>query len=57
MKSRQLLRPDDQLDLTEAELSEEVPRILSCENTNVVKNSVIYSFKEGEFVAVWKLIY
>lgn len=50
MKSRQLLKPDDQLDLTEAELGEEVTKVLTPTNTNVIKNLVVYSFKEGEFV-------
>ena len=51
-KSRQLLKPDDQLDLTEAELGEEVPKMLTCENTNVQRNLVIYSFKTGGYVSV-----
>jgi len=50
MKSRQLLKPDDQLDLTEAELGEEVTKVLTPTNTNVIRNLVVYSFKEGEFV-------
>ncbi|EDW79816.1 uncharacterized protein Dwil_GK17990 [Drosophila willistoni] len=50
MKSRQLLKPDDQLDLTEAELAEEVTKVLTPTNTNVVHNLVVFSFKEGEFV-------
>ncbi|KAJ6643291.1 Dynein intermediate chain 2, ciliary [Pseudolycoriella hygida] len=49
-KSRQLIRPDDQLDLTENDLSEEIKKVLSTENPNVPKNLVIYSFKEGSFV-------
>lgn len=52
MKSRQLNKPDDQLDLTEAELNEEIPKVLTTENTNIVKNLVIYSFKDGCFVNV-----
>lgn len=52
MKSRLLQRPEDQLDLTEAELSEEIPKLLTTENTNIVKNLVIYSFKDGGFVSV-----
>lgn len=50
MKSRQLLKPDDQLDLTEAELGEEITKVLTPTNTNIVRNLVVYSFKEGEFV-------
>lgn len=52
MKSRQLLKPDDQLELTEAELSEEITRVLTVTNTNVIHNLVVYSFKEGTFVKV-----
>ncbi|XP_064543240.1 dynein intermediate chain 2, ciliary [Drosophila montana] len=51
MKSRQLIKPDDQLDLTEAELGEEVTKVLTPTNTNVLRNLVVYSFKEGEYVS------
>ncbi|XP_055838399.1 dynein intermediate chain 2, ciliary [Episyrphus balteatus] len=50
MKSRQLLKPEDQLDLTEAELGEEITKVLTPTNTNVVENLVAYSFKEKAFV-------
>lgn len=52
MKSKQLLRPDDQLDLAEAELSEEISKILTADDPNIRKNLVIYSFKEGGYVYV-----
>ncbi|XP_037903642.1 dynein intermediate chain 2, ciliary isoform X3 [Hermetia illucens] len=52
MKSRALLKPDDQLELTEAELNEEISKVLTIQNTNVVKNLVIYSFTEGGYVPV-----
>lgn len=52
MKSKQLLRPDDQLDLAEAELAEEIPKILTADDPNIRKNLVIYSFKEGGYVYV-----
>lgn len=55
--NRQLVKPDDQLDLTEAELSEEVPKVLSSDNTNVSRNLVIYSFKEGGFVLVLQFVF
>lgn len=54
MRSRQSIRPDDQLDLNEAELSEEITKVLQTDNTNYKKNLVIYSFKEGGYVEVWK---
>lgn len=50
MKSRQLIKPDDQLDLNEAELGEEMTKVLTPTNTNVVRNLVVFSFKEGEYV-------
>ncbi|XP_030376775.1 dynein intermediate chain 1, axonemal [Scaptodrosophila lebanonensis] len=49
-KSRQLAKPDDQLDLTEAELGEEFTKVLTPTNTNVIRNLVVFSFKEGEYV-------
>lgn len=52
MKARQLIRPDDQLPLTEAELNEEVPKILTTSYSNVVKNLVVYSFKDSCFINV-----
>lgn len=52
MKSRQLIKPDDQLDLTEAELNEEVSKVLTAQNMNILKNLVVYSFKEGAYVPV-----
>ena len=51
-QSRQPVKPEDQLELTEAELSEEIVKVLDTENTNYVKNLVIFSFKEGGFVPV-----
>lgn len=50
LKSRMLVKPDDQLDLTEAELAEEINKVLTTTNTNVIRNLVVFSFKEGEFV-------
>ncbi|XP_058976572.1 dynein intermediate chain 2, ciliary-like isoform X2 [Musca domestica] len=50
VKSRQLVKPDNQLDLTEAELSEEITKVLTTTNTNVVHNLVVYSFKEEAYV-------
>lgn len=52
LRSRQPMKPDDQLELTETELSEEITKVLQTENTNYSKNLVIYSFKDGGFVNV-----
>lgn len=52
LRSRTPIRSDDQLDLTEAELTEEITKVLRAENTNYPKNLVIYSFKEGGYVSV-----
>lgn len=55
-KTRLLLKPDDQLDLTEAELNEEIPKVLTSDNPNIKKNLVIYSFKEGQYIYVCIII-
>lgn len=52
MKSRQLIRPNDQLNLTEAELNEDISKVLTAQNMNILRNLVIYSFKEGAYVPV-----
>ncbi|XP_021701642.1 dynein intermediate chain 2, ciliary isoform X2 [Aedes aegypti] len=52
VKSKQLLKPDDQLDLTEAELGEEIPKLLSTENRHLPRNLVIYNFHEGTYEPV-----
>lgn len=46
------LRPDDQIDLTEAELAEEITKQLDTEHKNFPKNLVIYSFKDYGYVPV-----
>lgn len=51
---KQQLKPDDQMELTEAELSEEVPKHLSSENRSVPHNLVIFSFREGGYIPVPK---
>ena len=50
LKAKQLMKPDDQLDLTDAELGEEVPKVLTTENTHLSRNLVIFNFKEGAYV-------
>lgn len=52
LRSKQQIKPDDQLDLTEAELNEDVMKVLDTENTNFPKNLVIYSFRDESFVPV-----
>jgi len=44
---KQLIKPDDQLDLTEAELKEEFTRILTANNPHAPSNIVRYNFKES----------
>lgn len=46
---KKLIKPEDQLDLTEAELKKEVTRILTANNPNAPQNIVRFSFKEGAF--------
>ncbi|XP_039399561.1 dynein intermediate chain 1, axonemal isoform X2 [Mauremys reevesii] len=47
--SKTLLKPPDQLELTEAELKEEVTRILTANNPHAPQNIVRYSFKERAY--------
>uniref|UniRef100_A0A1Y1K8L0 Uncharacterized protein n=1 Tax=Photinus pyralis TaxID=7054 RepID=A0A1Y1K8L0_PHOPY len=49
-KSRQLTKPKDQLELTDAELKEIIPRVLQSVNVQQPDNLVQYSFNLGEFV-------
>lgn len=51
---RQLVRPDDQMDLNDSELCEEIPKILSAENRHLPQNLVIYSFKDGGYIPIPK---
>ncbi|XP_031549922.1 dynein intermediate chain 2, ciliary-like [Actinia tenebrosa] len=46
MQPKQLIKPDDQLELTEAELKEEFTRILTANNPHAPSNIVRYNFKE-----------
>uniref|UniRef100_A0A8C2X668 Dynein axonemal intermediate chain 1 n=1 Tax=Cyclopterus lumpus TaxID=8103 RepID=A0A8C2X668_CYCLU len=45
-----LVKPSDQLELTEAELKEEVTRILTANNPHAPQNIVRYSFKERSYM-------
>ncbi|RXN26935.1 dynein intermediate chain axonemal [Labeo rohita] len=47
MQGKTLVKPPDQLELTEAELNEEITRVLTANNPNAPQNVVRYSFKEG----------
>ncbi|XP_042259194.1 dynein, axonemal, intermediate chain 1, paralog 2 [Thunnus maccoyii] len=44
-----LIKPADQLELTEAELKEEITRILTANNPHAPQNIVRYSFKERSY--------
>ncbi|EEB19823.1 dynein intermediate chain 1, axonemal, putative [Pediculus humanus corporis] len=50
-KKSDLIKPDDQLCLTDAQLNEEITRTLTTGNMNSPKNLVEYSYKLGEFVS------
>lgn len=52
MRFQKPLRPDDQLELTEAELAEEITKHLDTEHKNYPKNLVVYSFKEFQYIPV-----
>ena len=45
MHGRQLVKPDDQLDLSETELKEEFTRILTANNPHAPQNIVRFNFK------------
>ncbi|KAG7320811.1 hypothetical protein KOW79_015226 [Hemibagrus wyckioides] len=49
MQGKTLVKPPDQLDLTEAELKEEFTRILTANNPHAPQNIVRYSFKERSY--------
>ncbi|BFY97571.1 hypothetical protein BsWGS_00610 [Bradybaena similaris] len=48
-QAKALLKPEDQLDLTEAELKVEYTRILTANNPHAPQNIVRYSFKERQY--------
>ena len=45
MEGRQMVKPDDQLDLSEAQLKEEITRVLTANNPHAPQNIVRFSFK------------
>ena len=45
MQGKTLVRPDDQLELSEAELKEEFTRILTANNPHAPQNIVRFNFK------------
>lgn len=49
MQHKNLVKPDDQLDLNEAQLKEEFTRILTANNPHAPQNIVRYSFKERQY--------
>ncbi|ESO10979.1 hypothetical protein HELRODRAFT_71864, partial [Helobdella robusta] len=49
---KSILKPPDQLHLTEQELKEEFTKILTAENPRASKNVVRYSFKDKSFMTV-----
>nr|KAG5709919.1 hypothetical protein BaRGS_029961 [Batillaria attramentaria] len=50
--TKTLVKPDDQLDLTETELKEEFTRILTANNPHAPQNIVRYSFKQVKWQGV-----
>ncbi|XP_066471926.1 dynein axonemal intermediate chain 1 isoform X1 [Tiliqua scincoides] len=48
-QSKALVKPPDQLELTDAELKEEITRILTANNPHAPQNIVRYSFKERAY--------
>ncbi|XP_062409898.1 dynein, axonemal, intermediate chain 1, paralog 2 [Sardina pilchardus] len=52
LQGKTLVKPPDQLDLTEAELKEEFTRILTANNPHAPQNIVRYSFKERSYKTI-----
>ncbi|XP_011505542.1 PREDICTED: dynein intermediate chain 2, ciliary [Ceratosolen solmsi marchali] len=52
IRGKMLLKPDDQLQLTDTELNEEIARELTIKNTRVPNNLVVWSYHRREYVAV-----
>ncbi|KAK2585476.1 hypothetical protein KPH14_010133 [Odynerus spinipes] len=52
MRGKVLLKPDDQLQLTEAELQDEIARVLTVHNTRIPDSLVEFSWKLREFVKI-----
>ncbi|XP_030623882.1 dynein, axonemal, intermediate chain 1, paralog 2 [Chanos chanos] len=52
LQGKTLVKPPDQLDLTEAELKEEFTRILTANNPHAPQNIVRYSFKERAYKTI-----
>ncbi|XP_076240760.1 dynein intermediate chain 2, ciliary [Calliopsis andreniformis] len=50
LRGKTYLKPDDQLQLTEAELQEEIARVLSTHNTRIPDSLVQWSWKLKEFI-------
>ncbi|XP_070599753.1 dynein axonemal intermediate chain 1 [Erythrolamprus reginae] len=48
-QAKTLIKPPDQLDLTDAELKEEITRVLTANNPHAPQNIVRYSFKERAY--------
>ncbi|CAH8842099.1 unnamed protein product [Trichobilharzia szidati] len=46
---RAVLKPEDQLQLTEQELKEEITRVLTATNPHAPQNIVRFNFKEGQY--------
>lgn len=46
------IKPDNQVDLTETELSEEITKHLDTDNRDFPNNLVIYSFKDYGYISV-----
>lgn len=49
MQPKQLLKPEDQLELSEAELKEEFTRILTANNPHAAANIVRYNYKDQSY--------
>ncbi|XP_041984626.1 dynein intermediate chain 2, ciliary [Aricia agestis] len=57
LKPKTLIKPDDQLPLADAELEEEIARVLTTINPQWVPDEVAYHYGQGKFVAKPKPTY
>ena len=49
LQPKTLVKPDDQLELTEKELKEEITRVLTADNPHAPDNLIRFNFKENAF--------
>ena len=51
------MKPANQLELSEAELKEELTRVLTADNPHAPSNIIRFNFKENSFKQVWSVLF